>query len=64
MTNKNPLLSLWLTGANTFWGHARSRAIAEAHRQNAMFWSESTKQMMRFWTGELVAPPPRKKKRR
>ena len=60
---KNPMLSLWMTGANSVWGHARSRAIAEAHRQSAIVLAESTKQMMRFWTGGRVTQPARKKKR-
>lgn len=60
---KNPLLSLWMSGANSVWGHARSRALAEAHRQSALVLTESTKQVMRFWTGGLVAQPARKKKR-
>ena len=60
---KNPMLSLWMSGANAVWGHARSRGIAEARRQSAIVLAESTRQMMRFWTGGLVAQPIRKKKR-
>ena len=61
---KNPLLSLWLSGANSMFGHARSRATAELHRQSALMMAETTKQMMRFWTGAPVAQPRRNKKKR
>lgn len=30
---KNPLLSIWLSGANAVFGAARGRAIGEARRQ-------------------------------
>ncbi len=63
MMKKNPLLSLWLSGANSMFEHARSRATAEIHRQSALMMAEATKQMMHFWTGGLIAQPRRKKKR-
>jgi hypothetical protein len=46
------------------WGQARGRAMAEMHRQSALMIAESTKQMMRFWTGGLSAPRARNKKKR
>jgi hypothetical protein len=60
---KNPLMSLWLSGANAIVGSARGRSTAEAKRQTAAIMAEGTKQMVRFWTGGLIAPAPRKKKR-
>ena len=60
---KNPMLSLWMSGANAAWGHARSRAMAEARRQSAIMVADSTRQMVRFWTGGLLTPPTRRKKR-
>lgn len=60
---KNPLLSMWLSGANAVAGSARSRATAIAKRQAAMMMNDGMKQMTDFWTGAL-APPPRKKKKR
>jgi hypothetical protein len=60
---KNPLMSMWLSGANAVMGSARSRATAEGKRQAALIMAEGTKQMVRFWSGGLVAPAPRKKKK-
>jgi len=60
---KNPLMSMWLSGANAVMGSARSRATAEAKRQATAIMAEGTKQMIRFWTGGLLAPAPRKKKK-
>ena len=47
---KNPLMSMWLSGANAVSGAARSRASAEGKRQAAAMMSEGAKQMVRFWT--------------
>ena len=60
---ENPMMSMWLSGAKAVMGTARSRATAEGKRQATAIMAESTKQMMRFWTGGLIAPAPRKKKR-
>jgi hypothetical protein len=60
---KNSLMSMWLSGANTSMGYARSRATAEAKRQATVIMAEGTRQMVRFWTGGLMAPAPRKKKK-
>ncbi len=62
-TKKNPLMSMWLSGANAVMGSARSRATAEAKRQAATMMAQSAKQIARFWSGTLVAPPSRKKKK-
>jgi hypothetical protein len=66
MTNpwlkSNPFMSMWLSGANTMLGTARSQAMAEAERQTAKMLAQSTQQMMSFWTGALTAPPVRKKR--
>ena len=40
---KNPLLSMWMSGANAVFGAARSRATAEARRQAVTMMSEMTK---------------------
>lgn len=64
-TKKNPLLSMWLSGANAVAGSARSRASAAAKRQSTSMMNEGIKQMTNFWTGALTTPAkPRKKKRR
>jgi hypothetical protein len=63
-TKKNPLLSMWLSGANAVAGSARSRATAEAKRQAATMMTKSVKLMASFWSGALTVPPPTKKKKR
>jgi hypothetical protein len=60
---RNPLMSMWMSGANAMLGSARSRTIAEAKRQSAAMMAEGTRQMFRFWTGGLMSTPPRKKKK-
>ena len=60
---KNPLMSMWLSGANAVLGSARSRATAEAKRQASTMMTQSARQIARFWTGALIAPPSRKKKK-
>jgi hypothetical protein len=60
---KNPLMSMWLSGANAAAGSARSRITAESKRQAAAIMAEGTKQMVRFWIGGWMDPAPRKKKR-
>ena len=62
-TKKNPLMSMWLSGANAVAGAARGRAIAEGKRRAATAMTKSTKQTVNFWSS-LVAPTPKKKKRR
>ncbi|MXP65928.1 hypothetical protein E0493_21505 [Roseomonas sp. M0104] len=54
-TKKNPLMSMWLSGANAWAGAARSFWTAEAGRQQAT----ATRQMMELW-----APPAAAKKKR
>jgi hypothetical protein len=60
---KNPMMSMWLSGANAVMGSARSRATAEGKRQAATIMAEGTKQMVSFWTGGVMASPPRKRKK-
>jgi len=59
---KNPLMSMWMSGANTLMGVARSRATAEGKRQAASMMSQGTKEMTRFWTNVLM-PSSRKRKK-
>ena len=64
-TKKNPLLSMWLSGANAIAGSARSRVTAEAKRQAATMMTNGTKQIVSFWSSALKVPvSPRRKKRR
>jgi hypothetical protein len=56
---KNPLMSMWLSAANTAAGRARSAASAEARKQQTAL----TKQTVRFWTGGwLAAVKPRRRR--
>ena len=61
-TKKNPLLSMWLSGANAVAGKARGAATAEAKRQQTGLVKEAT----RFWSVGLpgAAKPKAKPKRR
>ena len=60
-TKKNPLPSLWLSGANAVVGKARSAGAAEAKRQQTSLVKEAT----RFWSGALLADAkPKAKKAR
>lgn len=60
-TKKNPLMSMWLSGANKVAGQARGHAKAEASKQTAAL----TQQAVRFWTSawSATAKPKRKRKR-
>ena len=48
---KNPLMSLWLTGANAIIGKARSATNAETSRQRM----SATRQAARFWVDAWFA---------
>ena len=63
-TKKNPLMSMWLSGANAAAGAARGRATAAGKRQAASVMSQGVKQWASLWTGAIAGPAPGKKKRR
>ena len=56
-TKKNPLLSMWLSGANAVAGKARSAGTAEAKRQQTSL----GKQVTSFWSGTWLADTKAKK---
>ena len=60
---RNPLMSMWMSGANTVLGSARSRATAEGKRQLAMLMADATGQTIRFWAGGTISPSARRKKK-
>jgi hypothetical protein len=62
-TKKNPLLSMWMSGANAAMGHARGRAIAEGRRQAALAVADGSRKVIEFWTGGTMAPSPRRRKK-
>jgi hypothetical protein len=61
-TKRNPLLSMWLSGANALAGRARGAGAAEAKRQR----TSSAKQAAHLWSGAWLAgtKPKSKAKRR
>lgn len=63
-TKKNPLLSMWLSGANAVAGSVRGRAAAAAKRQTRSAMTQGMKQVTDFWTGTLTPAAPKKRKRR
>jgi hypothetical protein len=58
---KNPLLSMWLSGANSVANTARAKVAAQARRQSSAAISKTTSDLFALWTG--AAPPKRKRKR-
>jgi hypothetical protein len=61
---KNPLLSMWLSGANAAAGYTRGKVAAESKRQNAAMMNRGMKQVTDFWTGVLDVKPPRKRRKK
>jgi hypothetical protein len=65
-SKNNPLLSMWLSAANTWASAARGFWMAEFQRQQSAMMREATEQMVRFWTGAWMLPGasvPRKQRR-
>ncbi|RZI86380.1 MAG: hypothetical protein EOP38_01710 [Rubrivivax sp.] len=63
-TKKNPLLSMWLSGANAIADSARQQVRAQGQRQANALASETGKLIASFWTTGLVAPPAPKRKKK
>jgi hypothetical protein len=63
-TKKNPLLSMWLSGANAVAGSARSRMLAASRRHAVTMMTQGTKQVLDFWTGGWARPVKKKKRAR
>lgn len=62
-TMKNPLLSMWLSGANAIMGSAQSKAAVEAQRQTTLMMARTAAEMGRFWMEAMWwGPLPRKRK--
>lgn len=65
---KNPLMSMWLSGANKVAGAARGKAAAavkrEATRASKDAVAEGTKQVLDFWGEALGTAKPKPRKRR
>jgi hypothetical protein len=61
---KNPMLSMWLSGANAVAGAARGRVAAEAKRQTSTMMTSGAKQIVNFWSGAPSGVRRSKKKKR
>jgi hypothetical protein len=63
---RNPLMSLWFSGANRVMGKGRAMAQAEARRQQAAAVTEGTKAITAFWssffTGASQGKRPKKRR--
>ena len=53
---RNPLMSFWLSAANSWAGAARGFWTAEMHRQQTATANEMVRQTIDFWTRTWVAP--------
>lgn len=63
-TKKNPLMSMWLSAANTAIGSARGHATAAVRREVASAQADVAQQVIDFWTGGGRPSRPGKKVRR
>lgn len=63
-TKKNPLMSIWLSGANAAAGSARVRTAAAIKRQARTEMNKNIKQATDFWLGVATPAAPPKRKRR
>ena len=64
---KNPLMSMWLSGANRIASPARGQMAAAAKRQSTAMVNKATQDMLSLWTGALTGQPaakPRSRKKR
>jgi hypothetical protein len=57
MFKKNPMMSLWMSAANSAAGSARGLWMAEMQRQQSAMMQEFTKQMIHFWTSTWMVSP-------
>ena len=59
---KNPMLSMWLSGANAVAGAARGRAVAVGRRQTATAAAAMTQAATQAWIAALTPPKPARKR--
>ena len=50
MFKKNPMMSLWMSAANSAAGSARGLWMAETQRQQSAMMQSFTQQMIDFWS--------------
>jgi len=61
---KNPLMSMWLSGANAVAGSVRQRITAESRRQRAAMMNKGMKDAADFWNSALGVKPPAKRRKK
>jgi hypothetical protein len=61
---KNPLMSMWLSGANSIANTARGRIAAETKRQSNATITKATTDMFGIWTQAMTGSMPKRKKGR
>jgi len=59
---KNPMLSMWLSGANAAAGAARGRTIAESRRRTAKAAAAMTHAATDAWIAALTPPKTARKR--
>ena len=60
MSRKNPLMSLWLSGANKAMNTLRGHVMAQAKRQTAKATTKATKDILAVWAGSNQAEKKRR----
>ncbi len=63
-TRKNPLMSMWLSSANTLANTARAHATVQAKRHTTTLMTQGAKQVTDFWMSTLTPKPVAKKRRK
>jgi hypothetical protein len=63
-TKKNPLLSMWLSGANALAGKARGAGAAEAKRRQTGLAQQATRLWSGAWLADAKPKPKSNSKRR
>ncbi|KQP18075.1 hypothetical protein [Pseudorhodoferax sp. Leaf267] len=58
---KNPLMSMWLSAANSVAGSARGHATAQVKRASKTATTKATRNLLDLWT---LAPASNRKRRR
>ncbi|MBL6080664.1 hypothetical protein JMJ56_21845 [Belnapia sp. T18] len=63
-TTKNPLMSMFLSGANAWAGAARGIMTSQAKRHQVAAMREGTKQVTDAWAAALTNAAPKKRTRK
>ena len=61
-TKKNPMMSLWLSGANAIMGKARNEALAQAKRTQTALGKQAASAAAKAWAPASKPSRPRRRK--